>query len=464
MDVAAIIPPWKNQDFTKDVRKNMPTQKVEPMGDYRTNERAKVRKFDSLLGVEPKVKKQEFVFADNSSVKELSDLEKWELERVRALEISKETSVTAFKRDEGAWVDEDGYAAVKEVPKYREGYNNTEFIKPKQAEHLHNGLQLVKERENGMHFPAEAPITFAKDAIHRNMAKRADLAALVGSYFMRGIQSGVEGITSGGLEKDGQRTKGEIELLLQSLEQIAEKSSSDYQELSTIEIAKRHETLSKALGNAFVSIGMTLPAGKRDDPLRNDVVALKLGNSIMTTEAIGVRSSSFPQVDGTLREEVAIALGRAMLHLRQAANIEASRSSTNPIVDKDMKTLKVSLGNLTLQLIENSAGRNGKMITKDPVRREILANALGSTVIQMETASTHRNLTADRQLKPEILNVSKNQQRIQTNEISNIALQGPKQTTLKRNVIKNNRPLLPSRDAAPTALQRQGPLHDRRVK
>ena len=45
------MPPWKNQDYLKDTKKLVEnTEKVQPLGDYRFNERAKVRKFDALLG------------------------------------------------------------------------------------------------------------------------------------------------------------------------------------------------------------------------------------------------------------------------------------------------------------------------------------------------------------------------------------------------------------------------------
>jgi phage portal protein BeeE len=84
-----------------------------------------------------------------------------------------------------------------------------------------------------------------------------------------------------------------------------------------------------------------------------------------------------------MRREVALAVGRAMLHLRAAAGIEASRS-TAPISDSGHKDrTKLAIGRLTLQLLEAGASRSGKVLTKDPMRRETLAKALGG-IFQMD--------------------------------------------------------------------------------
>jgi len=180
----------------------------------------------------------------------------------------------------------------------------------------------------------------AKDSVHRQMSKRADLAHAIGTYFMRAVQPDFLGSKNATLSK----------------EQI-----------------KRHETISKLLGNAFVNLGTTLPLhGKRDDPLRNDSIALKMGLSIMNAENLGIRSSELPKIEESLRNEVAIALGRTMLHLRQAANIEASRSIKGPIVDKDKKILNATVGRLAVQLIENVALRSGEKLIKDRNKMELI--------------------------------------------------------------------------------------------
>lgn len=366
-----VMPPWKNQDYLKDTKKLVEnTEKVQPTGDYRFNERAKVRKFDALLGLEPTIERKELL-KDDQLQRELTDMEKWEMDRLRSLERSKENSQIAFKRDEGAWADEDGYAAVKEVPKFREGFNNTEFIKPLVPDHIHNGTKLLPDRLNAqssviaspnmqsaftkhtttMHKPLDVKAkgraqfealvaSHAKDSVHRQVSKRADLAHAIGIYFMRAVQPDFLG------SKNATLTKEQI---------------------------KRHETISKLLGNAFVNIGTTLPLnGKRDDPLRNDSIALKMGLSIMNAENLGVRSFLIPKIEESLRNEVAIALGRTMLHLRQAANIEASRSLSGPIIDKDKKSLNATVGRLAIQLIENAALRSNEKLIKDRNKIELL--------------------------------------------------------------------------------------------
>ena len=451
-----IKPPWNNPEFAK---KNV-QEKVYPVADLRYNERAKIRKFDNLLGIEPHVEKKELV-NEVEIKKPLTELEQWNIERARAIERSSENSTIAFKRDEGAWADEDGYAQVKETPKFRVGYNNIEFIKPLQPAHLHNGLKLLPDSIRASSNVIAS--VRSSDAIHRKVSKRADLAQAVGAYFMRGISSGSIGLLdSRNSIKESDRNNGEILLLLRTLEE-AENAPADFKDFASVEKSKRSETLAQALGNVFVSIGMTLPAGKREDPRRNDSVALKLGSSIMAAEHMGGRSE-LPFIEESLRKEVAIALGRALLHLRAAAGIEGSRSLEGPKSDHSAPNdLKVKLGRLTLQLLENSAARAGKMITKDPVRREILANALGSTVIQMEAMSTHRNKSTDRN-KVELLHST----RVPGPAPQNGLHLKTAEPAVKRMNIQNStelkRVLLPTREVAPIEFQNLVPINDRKVK
>jgi hypothetical protein len=225
----------------------------------------------------------------------------------------------------------------------------------------------------------------------RAVNRRAEVAEAVGLLFMRGITTGLEGSKSRDMVKDGSRVDGEVELLLRALKAV-EVPEGYVGETAEVQDSRRQEVLSKYLGSAFVDIGMTAPAGTRDDPLRNDVVAIDLGNRMMLSAEAGRTVPLFSEP--TLRREVALACGRAMLHLRAAAGIEASRS-TAPISDSGHQDrTKIAVGRLTLQLLEAGASRAGKVLTKDPVRREILAKTLGG-IVQMD-ANEDRETTQER--------------------------------------------------------------------
>jgi hypothetical protein len=286
------------------------------MGDYRVSERSN-RKFEALLGVQPKTERREIeAFEDE---RQPTDLEQWEKQRAKALEQSEKDAEIALKRDEAAWVDEDGYSQIKEAPAFRDGFNTTLRIKPPPEEHLHAGLKLVKDRADNMVMPQGAA---PRDLISRNTNRRAEVAEAVGLLFMRGMGTGLEGAKSRDLVKDGERVEGEV-------------------------------MLSAALGKAFMDIGMTGPAGLREDPLRNDARGHRHWQS--DDDVCGCRSHDASFQEPTLRREVALAAGRAMLHLRAAAGIEATRS-TAPVSDSGHKDrTKLILGRLTLQMLE--AGR-----------------------------------------------------------------------------------------------------------
>ena len=392
--------------------------KAFPMGDFRYNDQARARKLEALMGTVPKQERREFENPPaKPSERPPTKHDEWEVVRKRAVAVSSEHASIAMKRDGAAWVDEDGYTQAKEPPAFRDGFNNVLRVKPPPEEHLHNGKELPQRMAPA---PAVVAPVLRGDQIQQ-ITRRADITAVIGEYFVKAISSelsaskprdvsaasyfrkehqtsALEGGAAEGVatkaydapELDGERVQGEIQLLLRALETV-EAPAGYLKESSGIEKGFRQEQqVSRALGNAFVSLGMTLPAGPRDDPLRNDSVALQMGTRIMSFAEGG---KTAPKIEDGLRKEVAIALGRAMLHLRAAANIQASRGTS--IVDKEQKdrTLKRAIGKLTLQLLESTAARSGKTITKDPLRREVLAKALGAAVAQLEAASGRQHVT-----------------------------------------------------------------------
>lgn len=484
-----------------------------PLGDFRFNERARARQLDVLMGVFPKSERNEIIVNEQRSVdRPQTRDEEWEESRDRALQVSKEHSEVALKRDGSSWADEDGYSKVLEPPAFRDGFNNILRVKPPQDENLHNGLDSLPERrgiQNGA-FGSSAAINSwtkvattmheqrplveptnrasmsvmqsarAKDLIHRVM-QRPEVSAALGKYFMKGITAELVGLKSrdikilesafrhehGTLElegggkvgetgksdespdKDGSRMKGEIELLLRALETL--EVPTGHKGVTLTEDARRNGVaLSRALGNAFVNLGMTLPAGPRDDPLRNDSVAIELGERIMMSGDGPQLGKQASKIEEGFRKEVATALGRAMLHLQAAAGIQASRGfATARDADQKERIMKLAVGRLTLQLLESTAARSGKSITKDPLRSEVLAKALGAAFIQMESIAS-RNRETDRK-KSEVATLNRGG-----------APTGPSKSSNEKMIVRINkpsevivqRPIIGGRDAAPPTIPR----------
>ena len=475
-------PPWiapnleKNLNEEKYDLKTSQSAKVHPMGDFRYNEKNRARKLDTLMGIIPKQNRNEI--HNDEPIRSLTEEEKQENNRLRAKQIADEASFTAMKRDGSASADEDGYVQREGPPKFRDGYNNTLRVKPAAEDHLHNGLKSLKERQT-VQFSAiqsglqkDVVATTTNHALRAQLkvsdrmqttleasrsqdkvlelSKKTDMAAIIGNYFVKGISSNLSGMK--GRDVNSHTSIFRNEHSAESLEgggaQGIEKKAEETPEAE--EARRQFISISRALGNAFVNLGMTLPAGKRDDPLRNDSVALEIGNRMMS-ENIGVRAADEPVLEESSRREVAIALGRAMLHLRAAAGIEASRgqSATMDSALKD-RTLKMSIGKLTLQLLESTAARSGKMLTRDPVRREVLAKALGEAMIQMEAGTLRKNLT-DRNKKE--LNVK--QKSVAFGPIAATREVASFRTEKSDKLV--HRPLVPGRESQPVDVPRYLP-------
>jgi hypothetical protein len=232
----------------------------------------------------------------------------------------------------------------------------------------------------------------ATDQIHRKISQRADFAQAIGAYFMRGIQNGV--LFQADQEVEAGTLRDEIALLLRSFKHEELPEGYIVDTASVEQSRMKNAEVFKVLGNAFVNLGMTLPAGTREDPLRNDVVAFKLGNTIMQSDHAGVRTEA-PEIEESMRKEVATALGRAILHIRNAAGIHAN-SILRPESDTYMRdrAFKTSVGRLTLQLLEGAASRV-KFIPEDPKRKEVFIEALGGVMIKLE-AMASRAMNTDR--------------------------------------------------------------------
>jgi hypothetical protein len=428
-------------DKLEALNQNKPlTQIAYPMGDFRAPDKGKLRKMEILMGTSiPSVKKSEIINDDiSSSSIPLSEKEIWENERLQLLKKGKEYAQVSKKLDGSAWVDEDGYATTKEVPAFREGFNSTLRVKPPQNSNLHNGLISLAERkavmidatENGSK-SIDVPSTIHKnvksshtlkfknvpqsgmESVHQMQEKREDkifrlstredISELLGNFFIKAIENGVGKI---GPEKQYSR-----------LQMMFEKHKGE----GEINIAKE-------LGKLFISLGTTLPIAHstigeketREASKKHDSISLNIGLKMM--EFLGNNSGSgnkprILQIEDSIRKEVAIAFGRAFLHVQSTAGLEYSnnflKGTTKYDGNNKDRTLKGSIGKLTLQLLESVSSQNPNLskIMNDPIRREVLAKEIGSVLMQLETPAS-RELLLDRSEKQaaELLNnVPKNE-------------------------------------------------------
>jgi len=353
---------------------NLNTTVVEPIQDLRVSNSSKNRKFESLHGRDFLIERNEV--EANQDVEKVED--QWEQKRLETIERANRDATMAYRRDEGAWTDGDGYQTVREAPAFREGYNTTLRVLPPQEAHLHNGLQLLRDNDRASSILVSS--ARARDIVTRLISQRGDIARIVGTYFMRGLQTGFFGDKPRELELIG-GLKEEIELLIRNF-QVDEVPEGYTKELTETELQKRKEILANAIGNAFLEIGMTLPAGQREDPKRNDVVAINIGSRMMSN--IQGQRSEMPEIHESIRKEVTIALGRIMLHLRAASDVYASRLKI-PVRDALQKdrTLKRVLGQLTLQFIESSASKVGSILKRSSKKRETLIESLGNMVSEV---------------------------------------------------------------------------------
>lgn len=384
----------KTKSHENDV--NLNTTVVEPIADFRIRNNAKNRKYESLHGYDELIEKNEIEHEQDEYKHDEKSL--WEKQREETLERANRDAKNAFRRDEGAWTDNDGYQQVREAPAFREGYNTTLRVLPPQEEHLHNGLQMLKDNNR-----ASSSIVVqarAKDIVTRLLSQRGDIAKIVGLYFMRGLQTGYFGDKPRELDLIG-GLREEIELLLRNFE--IEENKNNEKEITEIEIQKRREIIANAIGNAFFEIGMTLPAGSRENSKRNDMIAMNIGARMMS-DVPGHRIE-LPQVHESLRKEISIALGRAMLHLKAAANVYASRLGL-PVRDALQKdrTLKRALGQMTLQLIENSASKVGTLFKRYAHRRETIIETIGNVVSESIGSSLLPEIIQTPQFRNENIN------------------------------------------------------------
>ena len=363
--------------------------KATPLGDFRVRAAARERHFQSLLGDSMSQPRRELVNDEilPSHVPE-TQLQVQSKERKTVTEKARLAAAQALKRDAAAEKDEDGYVGVKETPTFRDGLNPTLRVLPPAASTV-RGLKLdettpvptlsaagaeaySKRNADVTHRRPEKPLLAPASKLLlaqegqtrvaveiRQTTMRSKIAKVVGAYFVRGISDPI-----GNSLRDEQ-----------------------------LDSTRRSEKLiSTAVGNAFVNLGMTQAAGPRDDPLKIDSVALEIGERIM--ESTEFHKADAPEFESSdFRHEVALALGRAVIHLQTAGAI-ASRAAAPSLSTKSLTDSRANqrsnAGQLALRFVDAAAGRIGKEFQEDPRRRELLSRVI-SGAIESVGAGTRNN-------------------------------------------------------------------------
>ena len=117
--------------------------KEEKLKDFEYEDNGKQRKLENLFGYNVSRPRQEWIEKEQSyEEKPENENEKWEKKRNDLKEYSERDRAVAYKRDELAEVDDEGYRYEPELPAFRDGYNNTLRIKPPVNPDLHNGSEI----------------------------------------------------------------------------------------------------------------------------------------------------------------------------------------------------------------------------------------------------------------------------------------------------------------------------------
>ena len=364
--------------------------KATPLGDFRVRSAARERHFQSLLGDSLPQPRRELVNDEilPSHVPQ-TQLQAQRKERKTAAEKARLAAAQALKRDAAAEKDEDGYVGVKETPTFRDGLNPTLRVLPPAASTV-RGLKLDETTPVPTLIAAgvEAYSARSADVTHRRPEKPAHVqASKVLQTVERQSRSAIE------VRQTSSRSKIAKFVGAYFVRGISDPIGNSLREEQLDSTRRRpDELISTAVGNAFVNLGMTQAAGRRDDPMKNDSIALQIGSRIM--ESTHFQNADAPEFESTeFRREVALALGRAVIHL-QTAGAVAGRGAAPNTTTKSLTDSRVNqrshAGQLALSFVDAAAARIGKEFQEDPRRREMLSRVI-SGAIESVGAGTRNN-------------------------------------------------------------------------
>lgn len=372
--------------------------------NFNVKESSKKRKLSNLFGYIEKVKKDELENEEQTVLDQPdTEIEVWEHARETSRDFAERDRRVAFKRDELAEYDDEGYRYSPEQPTFRDGFNNILRLRPPQNPDLHNGKEMnitgretssvektalvtMKPREKALNKvevlePSFKPemtreekmlgpllqtlrmnkhdlekvshlkvwgesgnyIPLNKRNLRKSLLKRDSIHSKLGYFVLKALYEGNAGMNAG---------------------------INPEQRKSLLHSMKQGQVFLEKVGKIFVELGFVLPPEIREKSKRHefDSKAMELGLKLMT-EMNG--KGEAPTVEESTREDLALALGRTMENLKALECKEGASGMRilTPEVEKTRRKNQVRKG-VTFFILEKLGVRSEQVGSKSYFRDE----------------------------------------------------------------------------------------------
>ena len=370
--------------------------------NFNVKESSKKRKLSNLFGYIEKVKKDEIENEEQTlDDKPDTEIETWEHTRETSRNFAERDRRVAFKRDELAEYDDEGYRYSPEQPTFRDGFNNTLRIKTPDNPDLNNGVEMnisgreikpieksalvtMKPREKAVQKvevldPLYKPEMTQEEKMLNPLSKtlrmnKHDLEKVShlkvwgesGNY----IPANKRNLRKSLLKRDTIHSKLGYFVLKALYEGNA--GINPEQRKSLLHSMKQGQVFLEKVGKIFVELGFVLPPEIHEKSKRHefDSKAMELGLKLMTTDMNG-KSSEAPLVEESTREDLALALGRTMENLRalECKDGASALRILTPDVEKTRRKNQVRKG-VTFFILEKLGVRSEQLGSKSYFRNE----------------------------------------------------------------------------------------------
>lgn len=352
--------------------------------EYEYKDYGKQRKLENLFGYNVQRPREEWIEKEQL-IEEIpeTEIETWEKKRNDLKQYSERDRAIAYKRDELAEVDDEGYRYEPESPAFRDGYNNTLRIKPPVNPDLHNGFELNIQgkaletffnRQNVKSKPSEKSLKPIEIQTNKPRTEH-DIQVKINTPLL-GIrknkhdlkikelfkcQSNIEiflpnktGIKKTLLKRDFySKTLASLVLKAIFTENNFGLELTDEEKKSLKSKFKNGEIQLEELGKAFVELGFVMTPEIREESKRHefDSKSLKLGQKILFNVIQG-QSSEKPMIEESVKEDMALALGRTMNNLKSLLQIDNVVLKNEFTKEKSKKNAEILNLKSTFQLLQ----------------------------------------------------------------------------------------------------------------
>lgn len=400
-------------------------EKIKPIGNYIIKESTKKRKLSVLFGFDDNVPERSEILEDVQIVEDKpeTEIETWERSRKTLQDFSERDRRVAFKRDELAEYDEDGYRYTPEQPTHRDGFNNTLRLRPPQNPDLHNGkiLNIQGKAENFQEKqmklnPSRRLLSTKKiEVLSPDFAKPEQETQLYVPPTKEGSlkeNKKVE-ILSPNFAKPDQQTQMYVPPSKRSLRKTLLKRESiqhtlgkyfmkalcetdtgiqpEQRKIILHSFLKQGDVLLEELGKAVIELGFVLPPEIREASKRTeyDQKAMDIGQKIFLQL---YEKGETPIVEKSLKQDLALALGRTFENLKSLASVSTGRNRIlTPEIEKTTRKNQTELGNITLQILENASSRIQQKGRVSEFRKEQINKEQRRAESTLEVESPNRN-------------------------------------------------------------------------